>query len=227
MRSIVLVALVAACGDRTGTSTSEGSAVGSASSQRLLRYEPANMARYRVDVRIKTPPGAAIPIDIQRDVEIDVTGDERFLRARIAADDPLAAYDLGDAMDAVVLLFPELPKDPVPAMTMWNVARGIRVPGREQAVDIAHVVAYRDIPCSSGNTTCVMLYVEADARNTSVRVDNTTWLVVYSFWGKTVLDPQRGIVERAELHVTANVANGPANVTVNATAIATPSGPRD
>jgi hypothetical protein len=221
MRWRVVVALVAlvACKE---PSKREDAPRAAPSPARLLRYQPAHALRYQLAVEL-TSPSALVPIDVSRTFAIEIAGDERHLRPQLRESVPLTEDDLAEATRAAVLIFPELPEEPVHVGDQWTVPLNLRVRDNEQQLRLSHVVRYAgELACPGQVGSCAQLVVEAPAQTASVRIENTTWLLVYSLSGTVALDVARGVVVDSRLDVTANVAKGAANVPVNAKLVAKP-----
>ena len=215
MRGLALVALVS-CKDARAPRGDEAPAAAA----RLLRYQPANVSEYKVAVTGGTALGALVPFDVSRTLAVDVVPDgDRWFHVVVSDEtDPNAAFPDTSAL----LLFPELPAEPIAPGRRWTVTHAVVAHGMR--VDLSHEIVYKgDETCPSGARHCSQLALAAPARNLIVGGGSAAWIVTYGFTGTIAIDRERGIIDESRLRIIGSVAMPPANIPVDVTVVATPA----
>ncbi|HEU4612501.1 MAG TPA: hypothetical protein VFS15_10505 [Kofleriaceae bacterium] len=148
-----------------------------------------------------------------------VFDDDRRMTVRAIESHPFAALDMGDMLDGALVLFPELPDEPIAAGQHWMVTRSTPVGASGTRIDGTSRLTYAgDGACPSGTSRCAL--IELAATSNSAVVDAAT--VVYAFAGKLFFDVERGILDESHVRLDMNVARGPAALAVNATYVIRP-----
>jgi hypothetical protein len=157
------------------------------------------------------------PVSFKRgdDGPIDVAGmtDKPFttfvfdenneVHLRAIADHPLNTLGgAGDMLDSALLLYPDLPKQAVPAGHKWTVKRRTPVGATGTFVDVTYDYEYTgDSACPSGATTCSLFTFSAASKDVAVQSEGVAMTASYGFAGKVFFDHERGTVDESRVRM--------------------------
>ena len=178
------------------------------------------------------------PVRIKRgdDGPIDVAGmtDKPFtsfvfdekneVHMRAIADHPLNTLGgAGDMLDSALLLYPDLPTQPVAAGYKWTVKRRTPVGATGSHVDVTYDYEYSgDSACPSGAATCSLFTFSAASKDVAVQSEGVAMTASYGFAGKVFFDHDRGTVDESRVRMNLDAKAQGMNLPIAATFIVKP-----
>jgi hypothetical protein len=112
----------------------------------------------------------------------------------------------GDMMDNALLLFPDLPKEPISVGHRWTIKRDTAVGTTGAKVPVTYSFTYAgDASCPSGATTCSVLDLTAEANDVKVSQNGIDLNASFGFAGKVYLDYAKGAVDESRVRMQIDV----------------------
>jgi hypothetical protein len=118
-------------------------------------------------------------------------------------DNPEHAFsaESGDSLGNTVLLFPDLPTQPVAPGYQWTIVRDWELANKMGKLHLTNHLEYLgDSACPSGAKECAQLKIDAASNDTDMTVNGTKFKVTTAFAGKIFFDTRRGAVDESRLH---------------------------
>lgn len=132
-----------------------------------------------------------------------VFDDKNEVHLRAIDDHPLNTLGgAGDMLDSALLLYPDLPKQPVAAGYKWTVTRRTPVGATGSHVDVTYDYEYSgDSACPSGAATCSLFTFSAASKDVAVQSEGVAMTASYGFAGKVFFDHERGTVDESRVRM--------------------------
>ncbi len=110
-------------------------------------------------------------------------------------------------LDDAMVLFPDLPAEPIEPGHTWTVVRTVSVGGNLGRTEITYNFTYDgDGACpTSVAASCADLSFSASSPGIAIDKDGATFTAKYGFAGKVFLDSARGTVDESRVHMDMDV----------------------
>jgi hypothetical protein len=152
--------------------------------------------------------GEAGPLDVAGMLDTPFTSidlSHNKIEVRTNAANPFTALG-GDMLDDAMMLFPDLPEEPIQPGHTWKVVRRVPVGAGLGKAEITYDFRYDgDGACPSGAKACADLSFTAASKDVSVVTEGVTVKATYGFAGKVYLDTGRGIVDESRVRMDMDV----------------------
>jgi hypothetical protein len=103
-----------------------------------------------------------------------------------------------EMLDSALVLFPDLPTQPISAGHKWSVTRNTPLGATQGRVDVTYGFEYvGDGACPSGAPSCSLFTFTAGSKDVEVTNEGVDMQVTYGFAGKVYFDNERNIVDES------------------------------
>jgi hypothetical protein len=167
------------------------------------------------------------PFDVVAMVErpfatLSFDGGQR-MQSRAIDDHPFTALQMGDMLDDVLVLFPELPADAIAPGHRWKTTRNTPVGATGGRVDVTYEMTYvGDGACPSGAKTCSLINMLASSKDVSVMSEGRQMNVSYGFAGKIYFDYERGVLDESRVNMNMDAKVSGIDMTITALYVVKP-----
>ncbi len=165
--------------------------------------------------------GTQEPVRMKRDDggPLDIAGmtDKPFTRAVFTDENRMELASIedhpfntlggtGDMLDNALILFPDLPKEPIAPGHTWSVTRNTPVGSTSARVDIAYQFTYvGDGACPSGAPSCAHLTFTAASKQMDIESEGIRVKGSYGFAGKVFFDTALGTLDESRVRMELDV----------------------
>lgn len=115
----------------------------------------------------------------------------------------------GDMLDTALVLFPDLPAQPVTPGYQWTTRRNVSLSQGAGRVDVTYHFEYiGDSRCPSGATSCAQITLTAASKDGETRSKGRSFKVRYGFAGKVFFDLDKGSIDESRFRMDMDVESG-------------------
>jgi len=124
---------------------------------------------------------------------------------RSNTDHPFVALG-GDMLNTALVLFPDLPDQPVAPGYTWTLQRNVPLARGVARVDVTYDFEYvGDSACPSGTGTCAQIALTATMQDHEIEDRGVKSKLGYDFAGKVFFDLDRGRIDESRIRMDMNV----------------------
>lgn len=112
----------------------------------------------------------------------------------------------GDLLDNAMILFPDLPAEPIAPGHAWSIKRSVPVGSNLGRVDVTYNFVYAgDGGCPSAAKACAHFTFTAASNDVSMENQGVTVKASYGFAGKVFFDTARGVIDESRVRMDMDV----------------------
>ena len=110
-------------------------------------------------------------------------------------------------LDDALVLFPDLPAEPIEPGHTWTMVRTVSVGGSLGRTEVTYNFTYDgDSACpTTATASCADLSFSASSTGIKIKKDGATFTARYGFAGKVYLDSARGAVDESRVHMDMDI----------------------
>jgi hypothetical protein len=192
-----------------------------------------HLDRERVTVRSGPEPAATFkrgdpgPFDLAAMVDLPfhtlTFTEDNQVRLTANREHPFGALG-GDMFDTALVLFPDLPNQPVTAGHKWTLQRNVPLGQGAGRVDVTYHFEYvGDSACPSGAGTCAQITLTASSKEVETEQGGFKMTIGYGFAGKVFFDLDKGSIDESRVRMDMDVKVLDEDVSVGGLFIAKPT----
>jgi hypothetical protein len=130
----------------------------------------------------------------------------------------------GDMLDDALVLFPDLPTEPVAPGHTWTMVRNMPIGGGIGKFEVTYHFTYEgDGGCPSAAKSCAHLSFTASSKEATVESNGVSVTASYGFAGKVFLDLERGTIDESRVRMDMDVKAAGQSLPMGGTFVVKPS----
>jgi hypothetical protein len=138
-------------------------------------------------------------------------------------DNPFTALG-GDMLDDALVLFPDLPTEPIAPGHTWTMTRTMPIGGGIGKFEVTYKFTYDgDGGCPSAAKPCALLSFTASSKDATVQSEGVSVTASYGFAGKVFLDLEHGTIDESRVRMDMDVKAAGQSLPMGGTFVVKPS----